>query len=231
MFKAHDYAKTIRITSGADLLDVCQNHDIIRQLIQEGFELQLPRVRTETEVVMPGNKPTERRLWFAECWWRCGETQTLGYYAKINLETGMLKEFRELSGEMFVPAGCNTRDQLCYLERCAEVIQDIPSGKERSDELDFLWQEAAGESLRKAVFQKDAEQNNGEYLLPLDSLTNWNWEKMKDLLLKRYDTSVEEIRDYREYLDSESEEQYIPPKYRAEAKEKGMRFWRDGNDV
>ena len=54
---------------------------------------------------------------------------------------------------------------------------------------------------------------------------------LRDMLLKREDTTVEEILDYIEYQKSGSDKLYIPPKERADAKARAMKFWRDDDDL
>lgn len=97
--------------------------------------------------------------------------------------------------------------------------------------LDLLWQASVPDALRETAVVERKEETLETILLPLDALTYWNWEKLKPLLLKRYDTTVEDILDYFQYLDSDSDEPYVEPKMREDARKTGMRFWRDGYDL
>lgn len=230
MFDVHDYAKPIAIASGEDILDVCGNHEWIRYAVPDGWELLLPRVRMEAADVVSGSKLCEKNLCFLEGWWRSARDGTLGYYAKINLQTGMVKEFRELSGDVAVIGEGDSDAERNYLRQCAAALKQGLPGKEAVAALELLWLEAVPSGLRELAMKEREEQTIGTYLLPLESLTFWNWEKMKDLLLKRYDTTVEEILDYIEYKKSGSDERYIEPRHRNLAREKGIRFWRDGRD-
>ena len=231
MFTLHDYAKEIKLTSGKDLWDVCRSCDLVRYGIPDGWQQLLPRVRMEVKDVVSNQRVVSEKLWFVESWWRSDENGALGYYVKINLETGMVKEFRELAGDTVVSDLRDFAVEEAYLQKCADTVNDIFSEKEEADVLDILWQAAVPRELRDLALQKQPEQNIGSYLLPLESLTCWNWEKLKELLLKRYDTTVEDILDYLEYQHSESEELYIAPRHREEARKQGLRFWRDGHDV
>lgn len=228
MFEKREYGKQIRIGSGTQLLEICKNQEIVRQTVPENFEMLLPRVMREPRVTQWGQISEEEKVWFAECWWRSAETGVLGYYTKINLETGMLKVFRELPGDQKIVCCGDPQAWTGYLESC---VEQMTCDNMDPDTLNVLWAKAAGPCLPEVVCPAGSEQKEEEYFLPLEVLTQWNWEKVKPLMLERYDTTVEEILDYAAYLDSESELRYIPPKYRAEAKEKGLRFWENEHDI
>lgn len=225
-----DYANTVVITSERDIFDVFQNNDMICYAIPDEWELLLPRVRLEVKKVVSGSEIIAKFLYFLEGWWRHSGDGMLGYYAKINLETGMVKEFRELPGDTGIRDEHNCTAEKTYLQQCVEALNDGFPDKETIAALDTLWQAAAPKELREFAESVPKRQTNDTFLLPLESLTCWNWEKMRDLLLKRYDTTVEDILDFIEYKKSGSRELYVAPKRRASARENGLRFWRDGYD-
>lgn len=230
MFDVHDYINPVTITSERDIVNVFQSNEMIRHAIPDGWERLLPRLRMEVQGDTSGSKQSEKSQFFLEGWWRRRSDGVLGYYAKINLHTGMVKEFRELSGDTAVIGELDSDTQMNYLRQCAAVLNDCLPSKETVVALDLLWQAAVPERLREFAMEERTEQSISTYLLPLESLTCWNWDKMKKLLLKRYDTTVEDILDYIEYKESGSNEFYVEPKLRDLAREKGMRFWRDGHD-
>lgn len=230
MFEVHDYRKPVTISSERDIFDVFQSNEMIRYAIPDGWELLLPRLRVEVQTVASGSKIIENPQYFLEGWWRCCSDGALGYYAKINIHTGMVKEFRELPGNIAVIGERNSNAEVNYLQRCVVVIKEGFSNKDAAAAMDALWQATVPEELLQLAMKKREEPAIGTYLLPLEALTCWNWDKLKELLLKRYDTTVEDILDYIEYKKTGSDEFYVEPKLRDLAREKGMRFWRDGYD-
>lgn len=219
MFDVHDYAKKLSFSSAKAIAEVFSSVEWLSSAMGEGWSQMLPRVRRE------------ENQWFAEGWWRSSADGTLGYYTKINLQTGMVKEFRELSQDIKVAAEGDPAAQEQYLAQCVTVLNDAAVSVEAVAALDLLWQASVPDALRDTAVVERKEETLETILLPLDALTYWNWEKLKPLLLKRYDTTVEDILDYFEYLDSDSEELYVEPKKREEARKAGIRFWRDGYDV
>lgn len=230
MFEVHDYRKPVTITSGRDFFDAFRSNEVIQYAIPDGWELVFPRLRMEVQTVASGSKIIEKPQYFLEGWWRRCSDGTLGYYAKINLHTGMVKEFRELPGNITVIGERNSNAEVNYLQQCVVVLKEGLSSKDAAVVLDALWQATVPEELRQLAIKKREEPTIGTYLLPLESLTFWNWDKLKERLLKRYDTTVEDILDYIEYKNSGSDEFYVEPKLRDLAREKGMGFWRDGYD-
>lgn len=230
MFDVHNYRKIVTISSERDIFDVFRSNEMICHLIPDGWELLLPRLWMGVQDAVSGIKFSEKSQYFFEGWWRCCSSGALGYYAQINLHTGMVKEFRELPGNITIIGSPNSDAEMNYLQRCVEVLSGGIPSKEMAVALDCLWQAAVPKGLKEFAMEERTEQISGTYLLPLESLTYWNWDKMKELLLKRYDTTVEDILDYIEYKNSGSDEFYVEPKLRDLAREKGMRFWRDGHD-
>ena len=216
--------------TGATVLELCQTHEMVRYTIPVGFELLLPRFRLETRHVMDGAQAREIHRWVAECWWRSAEKGTLGYFVKIDLRTKSVREFRELPGDVLVPGMTISEAELSYLDQCTAAWQGGNESKETADTLDELWQSLVPEPLKEDAMRKKEEPTIGSYMLPVESLACWNWEKLRDMLLKREDTTVEDILDYIEYKNSGSDKLYISPKNRAEAKANGMKFWRDDDD-
>lgn len=215
----HDYATKMSFSSAKEIREVFYSAEWVSATMGMGWEQMLPRIKRE------------ENQWFAECWWRSFEDGTLGYYAKINMQTGMVKEFRELSQDIKVAAKGDIAAQEQYLAQCVAVLNDVTASMKTATALDLLWQAAVPDALRETAVVERNEETLETILLPLDTVTYWNWEKLKPLLLKRYDTTVEDILDYLEYLDSDSEELYVEPKKREEARKMGVRFWRDGYDV
>lgn len=218
MFAVQDYAVKMSFPSAKEIWEVFGAAQWISSAMGEGWEQLLPRVCAE------GNQ------WFAEGWWRSLEDGTLGYYAKINMQTGMVKEFRELSQDTRIDTAGDPAAREQYLTRCVAAVKDAAVTRKAAEELDLLWQAAVPAALREIAQAQRKEKKPEKSLMPLEALTYWNWERLKQLLLKRYNTTVEDVLDYEEYLDSESKERYIEPKMREEARKKGLRFWRDGYD-
>lgn len=219
------------IITGAMILEQCQSHELVRYAIPEGYELLLPRFRLETKRAMDGGKANELHHWGVECWWRSTETGTLGYFVKIDLLTKSVREFRELPGDVAVPGMNFGAAEMAYLDHFGISWKIGPKSKEAADILDELWKARVPEELREYALQNQEEHTIGSYLLPVDSLSCWNWETLRDMLLKREGTTVERILDYIEYKKSGSDKLYIAPEQRAEAKERGMKFWRDEDDI
>lgn len=230
MRNAQDYSRPCAITSGKDILNVCRNQNVIRYVIPQGWEMLLPRVRLEKIENLSGGKGAKKYLWFAEAWWTNADG-ILRYYVKINLETGMVKEFRELPGDASIFRECDSAAEVHYLDRCAETMHTGPENLEAAETLDQLWQAAVPRELRKLALKPQKEQTLGSYLLPLESLTDWNWGKLKELLLRRENTTVESILDYIAYKKSGSGKRYIAPEHRAEAKARGVKFGGNEDDV
>ena len=225
-----DYSKSVTIACGRDIFDAFQKNEMIRYMISDEWELLLPRVTMEVKSVVSGSEIIDKSLCFSEGWWRHRKDGVLGYYAKINLQTGMVKEFRELPDDTCVCDEHNCAAETIYLQQCVEALKEGDPDEEAIAALDTLWQAAVSQGMRELAERVPERQTIGTYLLPLESLTFWNWEKMRDLLLKRYDTTVENILDYIEYKKSGSDARYVEPRLRDLAREKGLRFWRDGYD-
>ena len=166
-----------------------------------------------------------------ECWWRSVQKGLLGYFVKIDLLSKSVREFRELPGEVTVPGMRFSDAEMSYLDQVAALWNPIPEPDEIADALDVLWQSLVPASLRDYALSKREEQTISSYLLPVESLTCWNWETLRDMLLKRENTTVERILDYIEYQKSGSDKLYIPPEERTAAKARGMKFWRDDDDL
>lgn len=109
MFTVHDYATKMSFSSAKDIRNLFNAVKWIASAVGEGWEQMLPRVRRK------------ENQWFAEYWWRFFEDGTLGYYAKINMQTGMVKEFRELSQDIKVAAEGDPDAQEQYLAQCVAV--------------------------------------------------------------------------------------------------------------
>lgn len=217
--------------TGEMILDLCQSHELVRYAIPEGYELLLPRFRLETYHVKGGTKFREIHRWVVECWWRSAEKGTLGYFVKIDLLDKSVLEFRELPGDVAVPGMNILAVEKAYLDHYGMSWEIGPKSKEAANILDELWKTRVPEELREYALQKREEQTIGTYLLPVESLSCWNWETLRDMLLKREGTTVEKILDYIEYKKSGSDKLYIAPGQRAEAKARGMKFWRDEDDL
>lgn len=217
--------------TGEMILELCQFHEVVRYAIPEGFELLLPRFRLETYDVMDGTKVKEILRWVVECWWRSTEKGTLGYFVKIDLLDKSVQEFRELPGDITVPGMNFLAAEKAYLDHYGISWKIGPKSREAADILDELWKARVPEELRGYALQNQEEHTIGSYLLPVESLSCWNWETLRDMLLKRENTTVERILDYIEYKKSGSDKLYIAPEQRAEAKARGMKFWRDEDDI
>lgn len=220
------YGKT-----GTALLEMCQSHEMVRQLIPDGYEMMLPRFRVELVGMNAGENPGKSYERTVECWWRSAETGALSYYVALDLPAAMIHEFQELPGNVTVPGMRFADDEMSYLDQVADLWDPIPLPGEQADALDLQWQSLVPDSLRDYSLQVKEEQKISSYLLPVESLTCWNWEMLRDLLLKRENTTVERILDYIEYQKSGSDKLYIPPEERAAAKARGMKFWRDDDDL
>lgn len=220
------YGKT-----GTALLEMCQSHETVRQLIPDGFELTLPRFRMEIVELITSGEPTKIYERTMECWWRSAETGALRYYVVLDLPAAMIQEFRELPGDVVIPETQFTDKEMSYLDQVASLWDPILMPDEKVDALDALWQSLAPYGLQEYALQKREEQTISSYLLPVESLACWNWEMLRDLLLKRENTTIERILDYIEYQKSGSDKLYIPPEERADAKARGMKFWRDDDDL
>ena len=222
--------KEIDIT-GEMILELCKFHDLVRQAIPEGYELLLPRFRLESHRVIGSCETKEIFRWVVECWWRSSEKGTLGYFVKIDLLDKSVQEFWELPDDITVPSMSFGNVEMAYLDHCGISWNIGPKSKEAADILDESWRSRVPEELWKYALQKRENHTIGSYMLPVESLTIWNWETLRDILLKRDDTTVEEILDYIEYKKSGSDKLYISPQNRAAAKANGMKFWRDDNDL
>lgn len=217
--------------NGTALLEMCRSHETVRQLIPDGFELTLPRFRTEIVELIPSGEPTKIYERTVECWWRSTKTGALRYYVILDLPAAMIQEFREFSGDIAIPETQFTDKEMSYLDQVASLWNPIPVPDEKVDALDALWQSLVPARLRDYALQKREEQTISSYLLPVESLACWNWETLRDLILKRENTTVERIQDYIEYQKPGSDKLYIPPEHRADAKARGMNFWRDDDDL
>lgn len=139
MSDMHDYANPVVIASERDIYEVFQNNDMICYAIPDEWELLLPRVRMEVKKVVSGSEITAMSLYFLEGWWRHSGDGMLGYYAKINLETGMVKEFRELPGDTGIRDEHNCAAEKIYLQQCVGALNDGFPDKETIAALDTLW--------------------------------------------------------------------------------------------
>ena len=220
------YGKT-----GTALLEMCQSHETVQRLIPEGCELMLPRFRIELVATTVCEKPSKSYERTMECWWRSAETGALRYYVVLDLPAAMIQEFRELPGDVTVPGMRFSDAEMSYLNQVADLWNPISMSGEKADELDDLWQSLVPDSLRDYALQVKEEQTISSYLLPVESLSCWNWETLRDMLLKRENTTIERILDYIEYKRSGSDKLYIAPEDRAAAKARGMKFWRDEDDI
>lgn len=222
--------ETIGFT-GSMIANLCQTHHIVRYAIPKRYELLLPRFRLETAA--KAHLPTTREVsrWVVECWWRSSSDGTLGYYVKLDLLTKGVREFRELPGDITVPGMTITAAEMSYLDQCKTPWKIEPDSAEKAALLDELWQSLVPTQLKEYALLEHTEPTIETYLLPVESLTCWNWETLRDLLLKRENTTVAEMQDYIEYKYSGSNKRYIAPKHRAEAKAQGLRFWRDEDDI
>lgn len=219
-----------RVT-GEMVLELCKSHELVRYAIPEGFELLLPRFKLETHSVIDGAKVKEVYRWVVECWWRSADKGTLGYFVKIDLLTKSVREFRELPGDVAVPGMTIMAVEMTYLDHYGMSWNIGPKSKEAANILDEVWKARVPEELREYALRKEEFHTIGSYLLPVESLSCWNWETLRDMLLKREGTTVERILDYIEYKKSGSDKLYIAPEQRAEAKERGIKFWRDEDAV
>ena len=213
------------------LLEMCRFHETVRQLIPYGYEMMLPRFRVELVGMNAGENPGKSYERTVECWWRSAETGALRYYVVLDLPAAMIQEFRELPGDVVIPEMQFTDKEMSYLDQVASLWNPILMPDEKVDALDALWQSLAPDGLQEYALQKREAQTISSYLLPVESLACWNWEMLRDLLLKRENTTIERILDYIEYQKSGSDKLYIPPEDRAAAKARGMKFWRDDDDL
>lgn len=217
--------------TGAMILELCQSHELVRYAIPEGYELLLPRFQLDAHSVIDGAKAKEVYRWVVECWWRSTERGTLDYFVKIDLLDKSVREFRELPGDVIVPGMNILAVEMAYLDHYGMSWEICPKSREAADILDELWKARVPEELREYALRKEEDRTIGSYLLPVESLSCWNWEILRDMLLKRENTTIERIRDYIEYKQSGSDKLYIAPEQRAEAKARGMKFWRDEDDI
>ena len=213
------------------ILELCQSHELVRYAIPEGFELLLPRFRQETQRVMDGTESREIHRWVVECWWRSAQKGTLGYFVKIDLLSKSVQEFRELPGDVTVSGITISDAEMAYLDQGPAAWQAGNESPETAGEHDDLWDSLAPDELREYASRKKEDHTIASYMLPVESLTYWNWEALRDMLLKRENTTIERILDYIEYKKSGSDKLYIDPEQRAEAKARGMKFWRDEDDL
>ena len=219
------------VITGARILELCQSHELVRYAILEGFEPLLPRFRLETKRTRGSSKENEIHRWVVECWWRSAEKGTLGYFVKIDLLDKSVQEFRELPGDVAVPGINFGAAEMAYLDHYGISWEIGPKSREAAAVLDELWQSLVPDKLRECAWQKEEARTIGAYLLPVECLSCWNWETLRDMLLKRENTTIERIQDYIEYKKSGSLKLYIAPEQRAEAKARGMKFWRDEDDL
>ena len=212
------------IRSAEHLEEVCAAPVPEKKLPGKEWKPELPRIRGEA--VHPAGRGEAHGRWVAECWWRSEETGFLGYYAKKSLWNGQLLEFRELAPGETAAVRRDPAGEARYLRMAAQAVMAGPPEPEASRQLEDLWLTLAPEDLKAW----EPEPRKKQEPVPRALLESWNWEKLKKLLLARYDTTEEEIRDYEEYRASGTEERYVPLRYREECRAKGMRFWRDGHD-
>lgn len=196
MPEIHDYnLKPIIITTETDFFDVFQKNQLIQGRISDEWELMLPRVQLEFHTVGIDSKAVAGVQFLLEGWWRNRSDGVLGYYAKINLRTGMMKAFRELPGDIRVEDARNYEAEANCLQECLYLMRNCVPCDGVREELELQWNKAAPKALREYENTKQEEDRRHEYLLPLESLTCWDWKKMRDLLLKRYHTTVKDIQN------------------------------------
>ena len=147
------YGKT-----GAALLEMCQSHETVRQLIPDGFELTFPRFRMKIVELITSGEPTKIYELTMECWWRSAETGALRYYVVLDLPAAMIQEYRELPGDVTVPGMRFSDAEMSYLNQVADLWNPIPMSGEKADELDELWQSLVPDSLRDYALQVKEEQ-------------------------------------------------------------------------
>lgn len=217
--------------TGEMILELCKSHELVRYAIPEGYELLLPRFQLETLRTKYGLDRKEIHRWVADCWWRSAETGALGYFVKIDLLAKNVLEFRELPGDITVHGMRISGAEMTYLDQGTAAWQAGNESPETADKLDELWKSLVPEKLWEYALRKEEPHTIGSYLLPVESLSCWTWEALRDMLLKREDTTIEEILDYIEYKKSGSDKRYISPKNRSQAKNNGMKFWRDEDDL
>ena len=216
------------ILTGAMILELCQFHELVRCAIPEGFELLLPRFRLESQGVVNGFKSNEVYRWVVDCWWRSSAKGPLGYFVKIDLLDKSVQEFRELSGDIAVSGMNISATEMAYLDRYNIARNE---SMEAANALDELWKALVPDELQEYAMQHQEPPTVFSYLLPVESLSCWNWETLRDLILKRENTTLADIQDYIDYKNSGSDKRYIAPKHRADAKARGLKFWRDEDDI
>lgn len=226
-----DQTNAIFDFTGSVIVNLCQMHPVVRCAIPKRYELMLPRFRLEK--VEKSYKSTTEKVpkWMVECWWRSSSDGTLGYYVKIDLLTRKVQEFRELPGDITVPGMSISDAEISYLDQCRTPWKISSDSAEKAAQLDEVWQSLVPAQLKEYALLEHPAPTIESYLLPLESLTCWNWEKLRDLLLKRENTTVANLEDYIAYKYSGSNKRYIAPEHRAEAKALGLQFWGDEDDV
>ena len=226
-----NYTIAVPLITGAMILELCQFHELVRYAIPEGFELLLPRFRLESQGARNGFKSNEVYRWVVECWWRSKEKGTLGYFVKIDLLDKSVQEFRELPGDIAVSGMNMSTAEMAYLEHFGISRGTGPESMEAASALDELWKALVPGELCEYASQDREAHTMFSYLLPVESLSCWNWETLRNMLLKRENTTLEDMLDYIEYKNSGSDKPYVAPKQRADARARGLKFWRDEDDI
>jgi len=200
MMDRNTYAgKRTMLTSVEKLLEVCNQPSPARQLDPAEWELTLPRIRLEDgKEDWDWNRDRPAR-WVAECWWRSVANGSLGCYAKRDLVTLQLREFRELPQEKPCFAERDLNAQRNYLEQAVKLLNSGTADMEEAQALDELWKRLAPADTLPPV----TRMRQDTFLIPEKTLEYWDWEKIRDLLLKRWDTTVEELRVRMAARDSE----------------------------
>lgn len=168
--------------------------------------------------------PTAPRLryqhgWIAEYWYCADGKQDACYYASLRLPSGLPLELKQLDKNAHVSfGGCWTDAYLPpaylraedYLDFCATVIQAGEPTEKLLAQLNEWWEALMPRDVLEAAQQKDdthlytAEEPKSEGYpwpmkpLPKESRDFWTWERVKNLLLKRYGfTEQALLQDYR----------------------------------
>lgn len=177
------------VISVEKLLEVCGDASPARKLDPRDWKPTLPRIRWETGKEDWDWKKETTGRWVAECWWRSSVSGSLCYYAKRDLTTLQLREFRELPPAAQDPGVSNPKKELSYLRRALEAIHSPNPGPELSEKLDAHWVRIAPPDTQKL----GASPRPKYFLVSREAVEQWDWEKLRDLILKRENKTAEEI--------------------------------------
>lgn len=211
-----------------DLLQLVREQPKLKTLIPQGYEPLPPRVVKNPAVESREGKRNRESVWYVECLWYCVESGAVRYFTKVNPITGILKEFKLLSGEIRVKCSRDEDVMKKYLEKCAAVLSCECGNEERFRELDRIWKGTVPEVLHS--FLAAPETAEVPVFMPQETLTAWSWERVSTIMLAQKGWTMEDGLDYLAYKESDSELPFVESKYRARARAEGIRFWRDGND-